>query len=246
MAAHIVTADTGGFRELSNPDPNLEIHCGGSWSRGGQRLACETFGVTDPSRNGIYTIRSSDGGGLTRVTSNPGGDDIQGDYAPNGKRLVFARFDDPTDRGRLYVVKVGDNLVRPITPPGTLVSSSGDWSPQGNEIVFSQHSTPDTRSSLWVVHADGTGLHEIPVHAQPALRRRLLRSELPRLLRAALVTRRQEDRLRQREVPKRQQHLHGQRRRNRPHPGHARGRRQLPGLGHAPIDRIGHAGPAIS
>jgi Tol biopolymer transport system component len=41
-------------------------------------------------------------------------------------------------------------------------------SPQGNEIVFSQHATPDARSSIWVVHADGTGLHEIPVQAQPA------------------------------------------------------------------------------
>jgi TolB protein len=49
-----------------------------------------------------------------------------------------------------------------------LLSSFGDWSPQGNEIVFSQHVTPDARSSIWVVHADGTGLHEIPVQAQPA------------------------------------------------------------------------------
>jgi len=169
MAAHILSPDTGGFRELSNPDPDLEIHCGFSWSPDGQRLTCETFGVTDPSRNGVYTIRSSDGGGLTRVTSNPGGDDIPGDYAPNGKRLVFGRVDHPTDPAALglYVVKVGDNRPRQIAPAG-LLSSFGDWSPQRNEIVFSQHVTPDARSSLWVVHADGTGLHEIPVQAQPA------------------------------------------------------------------------------
>jgi TolB protein len=170
MAAHIVNFDTGGFLEFPNPDPDLEIHCGGSWSPDGQRLTCETFGLTDPSRNGIYTIRSSDGGGLTRVTSNPGGDDIPGDYAPNGKRLVFGRVDHPTDPAALglYVVKIGKTRLRQITPPGTLVSSFGDWSPHGNEIVFSQHVTPDARSSLWVVHANGTGLHEIPVQAQPA------------------------------------------------------------------------------
>jgi Tol biopolymer transport system component len=169
MAAHIVNPDTGGFRELANPDPNLEIHCGGSWSPDGQRLTCETFGLTDPSRNGVYTIRSSGGGGLTRVTSNPGGDDIPGDYAPNGKRLVFGRVDHPTDPAALgvYVVKVGGNRLRQIAPAG-LLSSFGDWSPQGNDIVFSQHVTPDARSSLWVVHADGTALHEIPVQAQPA------------------------------------------------------------------------------
>jgi TolB protein len=170
MAAHIVNPDTGGFRELSNPDPDLEIHCGFSWTPDGRRLTCETFGVTDPSLNGVYTMRSSDGGGLTRVTSNPGGDDIPGDYAPNGEHLVFARVEHPTDPAALglYVVKVGQHRLRRITPPGTVVSSFGDWSPHGNEIVFSQHGTPDARSSLWLVHADGTGLHEIAVHGQPA------------------------------------------------------------------------------
>ena len=40
--------------------------------------------------------------------------------------------------------------------------------PQGNEIVLSQRATPDARSSIWVVHADGSGLREIHVQAQPA------------------------------------------------------------------------------
>jgi TolB protein len=167
--AHIVDPDTGGFRVLSNPDPNLELHCPFSWSPDGQRLACEGFGETDPSLTGIYTVRSSDGSGLTHVTSNPGGDDIPGDHSPNGKRLVFGRVGPPTDPAALglYVVRLGDNRLRQIVPAG-LLSSFGDWSPQGNEIVFSQRVTPDARSSLWVVHADGSGLHEIPVQAQPA------------------------------------------------------------------------------
>jgi TolB protein len=170
MAAHILNLDTGVFREFP-PDPSLEMHCGGSWSPDGQRLTCEAFGLTDPSLNGVYTIRASDGGDLTRVTSNPGGDDIPGDYSPNGKRLVVGRFDHPTDPAALglYVVKVGDNRARQITPPGTLLSFVGaDWSPHGNEIVFAQHVTPDARSSLWVVHADGGGLHEIHVQGQPS------------------------------------------------------------------------------
>ena len=79
-AATIVDPDTGTFREFKWPDPALETHCGFGWSPDGTQLACESFGVTDPSRNGIYTIRASDGRGLSRVTSNPGGDDIPGDY----------------------------------------------------------------------------------------------------------------------------------------------------------------------
>jgi hypothetical protein len=64
-------------------DPNLFTGCI-VWSPDGKRLACAGFGEPDSSRNGIYTIRSSGGAGLTRMTSNPGGDDLPGDYSPQG------------------------------------------------------------------------------------------------------------------------------------------------------------------
>ena len=62
--------DTGAFTDLHLPDglyPGLFLFCG-VWSPNGARLACEGFGE-DPSLNGIYTIRSSDGGDLQRVTA---------------------------------------------------------------------------------------------------------------------------------------------------------------------------------
>jgi hypothetical protein len=84
-ASRIINPDDGGYQVVPNPDPaNLFLPCG-LWSRDGARLACEGFGLTDPSLNGIYTIRSSDGGGLVRVTSTPGGDDIPGESSPDGK-----------------------------------------------------------------------------------------------------------------------------------------------------------------
>ena len=91
---------------------------------GRQTTRLRGFGEPDSSRNGIYTIRSSDGGGLTRMTSNPGGEDMPGDYSPDGKRFVFARFDQDGDPVGLYVVKTDGSHLRPITPPGTIVSSA--------------------------------------------------------------------------------------------------------------------------
>ena len=82
-AATIVDPDSGAFRQFKWPDPTLETDCI-RWSPDGQRLSCLSFGVTDPSRNGIYTIRSSDGGGLTRITSNPGGEDDPATSHPTG------------------------------------------------------------------------------------------------------------------------------------------------------------------
>ena len=167
-AATIVDPDSGAFRQFKWPDPTLETDCG-HWSPDGQRLACVGFGVTDPSRNGIYTIRSVDGGGLTRVTSNPGGEDGPGDYSPDGTRMVFLRSNESGPVG-LFVVKLNGSGLRQITPPGFIpdATEGGDaqsqsWSPSGNKILFVSRIDPSHRLAIWVVNADGSGLHQVPI-----------------------------------------------------------------------------------
>jgi Tol biopolymer transport system component len=160
-----VDFDTGAYTDLGLPDhlyPDLLLFCG-VWSPNGERLACEG-GFTDPSLQGIYTLRSSDGGDLQRVTTAEF-DDCPADYSPNGRRLLVSN-------GALAVVQSNGNGLHQITPPGMFADfCSGSWSPQGNEIVFSAH-VPDFnyRSSIWVVHSDGSGLRQIPVPGCGGLR----------------------------------------------------------------------------
>jgi Tol biopolymer transport system component len=140
--------------------PELFLPCV-AWSPDGGRFACEGFGQTDPSLTGIYTVRSSDGGDLQQVTSDPGGDDCPSDYSPNGRRILFTRG----SVGELFTVRLDGSGLRQITPDGmTLNECNGSWSPQGNEILFSAH-VPDAdyRSTTWVVHSDGSGLRQIPI-----------------------------------------------------------------------------------
>jgi Tol biopolymer transport system component len=156
----ILNPDTGSFRVLSPTDPNLGIGCS-VWSPDAKRFACEA-GSDDGSLNGMYTIRTSDGRGLTQITSNPEGDDIPIDYSPNGKRIVFGRTDPNGPRGRnqaLFVVNVNGSGLRRITPWG-FSDDDGSWSPDGTEIVFEHF------GSLFVVHPDGTGLLKIPLQTR--------------------------------------------------------------------------------
>jgi Tol biopolymer transport system component len=142
--------------------PGLALFCG-VWSPNGARLACEGFGQTDPSLNGVYTLRSSDGGDLQRVTYDPNGDDAPSDYSPNGNRLVITRANETTYE--LDTVKLDGSGMKRITPEGMEFNfGDGNWSPQGNQIVFSAHvPNGDYHSSVWVVHFDGTGLRQLPI-----------------------------------------------------------------------------------
>jgi TolB protein len=166
----IINADGTGYTPFPIDDPSLNVGCGtGSWSPDGKRLACETWDDSTPAtaaRNGIYTISSADGSGLTRITANPlGGHDVPGSYSPDGKRIVFIRYDANGNSAGMFVVKTNDRQVRQILPASVIINGGvqEDWSPQGNEIIFQRHVTPDVFGSIWEIHANGTGLHEIHI-----------------------------------------------------------------------------------
>ena len=178
VSARIVNPENGSYRDVPNPNPELFfLPCTGPWSPDGKRLTCEAFGNDDQSVNGIYTLRSSDGGGLERVTTaDPDGEDCAGDYSPNGKHLVFNRANYATGAFALFTLKLDGHGLRQITPSSSdqfFVNSApdcGSWSPQGNEILFSAHVPSDQRSTVWSVHSDGTGLRQIPIPGCGGLR----------------------------------------------------------------------------
>ena len=156
----IINPDTGGYRVLPPPDyPHLSTFCS-IWSPDATHFACEGGNDSHPSRDGVYTIRSSDGGDLTRITNAGGGHDIPIDYSPDGTQIVFGRFDVPNRpahaNSALFVVNLDRNEPRRITPWG-FSDEDGSWSPNGTEIAFKH------RGSLFVVHPDGTGLARIPL-----------------------------------------------------------------------------------
>ena len=164
-AERILNPDNGNYTELPTFYPNLGLFLGCNvWSPDSARLACEGFG-DQPSTDGVYTVRSTDGGNVRRVTSGAD-DDYPGDYSPNGKRIVFLRSSFDLGPLALYTVKLDGSDLRQLTPPGmgTLLDfTGGSWSPQGNEILFSAKPSEDHRSAVFVVHADGSGLRQIPI-----------------------------------------------------------------------------------
>jgi Tol biopolymer transport system component len=166
-SATLVDPDTGAVRTLLNPDPALynEFFSCNRWSPDGTRLACDVVSDT-PGFTGLYTIRSSDGGGLTRVLSCATECGAT-DWSPDGKRFVIAQADPVNvEIGQLFVVRVNGAGLRQITPSDfvvDLLNGTASWSPTGNRIIFGGRSDPDHRRSIFVVNADGSGFQQVPI-----------------------------------------------------------------------------------
>jgi Tol biopolymer transport system component len=137
--SRIINPDDETFRDIDGQYPGLFNPCG-SPSPDGTLLLCETFS-DDGSQNGIHTIRSSDGSGLTQITSNPGGDDVPGSWSANGKRIVFQRFGPGSYEG-VFVVNVNGTGLKRILPPTV----------SANCCTFN-----------WSPHSDGSGLRPLTV-----------------------------------------------------------------------------------
>jgi TolB protein len=164
MAAHIIHVETGDFRTLPPPDRDIETFCG-LWSPDGTRLACESFGVDDPSLNGIYSIDAEEGGDLQRITSAPDMNDQPGDYSPDGTRLVFQRWNMEGPIA-IFITNLDGTGLERLTPPEMVLDESGHsgrWSPTGGEILFVAHTAEGEHKAIWVVSADGGTPQQLPI-----------------------------------------------------------------------------------
>ena len=165
-----VTPDGRGYKRLPIKDPTLSVACaGGAWSPDDTQLACESWDDSRPSRNGIYIRPSAGAGAPRRLTFNPRGGDAPGSYSPDGKHIVFARFDENGNSSGLFLINIDGSRQHRITPAGLIMQggNTGDWSPRGNDIIFSRKFAVVGRGSIWVIRADGSRLRKVDVKGLP-------------------------------------------------------------------------------
>jgi WD40-like Beta Propeller Repeat len=156
--------DGSGFTVLdSYPKRQISLTCR-YWSPDGRRLLCESGGDGMFTDDGIYTMRSSDGGDLVRLTRAPKDheDQPQG-YSPDGSRILFERVSDVEPSAEYIVNADGTGLVR-LSASDLWAADfvlGADWSPDGSAVAFVAAVESGGHPGLYVVNADGTGLRQI-------------------------------------------------------------------------------------
>ena len=144
-----------------------------------KRLASEELAKPDPSRNGIYTIRSSDGGGLTRMTSDPEATISQATTRPKvsaSYRRVSVEMRNSlwvvhSDGSGLHEIRIQSEPAcgGPIADPTSRGCIHPRWSPDGKKIILgiaTAAATGETENNgeiekTYTVNADGTGLTQV-------------------------------------------------------------------------------------
>ena len=162
-----VTAVGSEYRMFPLVSPGLNLGPG-VWSQDDSRIAFEGWNDVDPSRNGIYSADSTDGGNLRRLTTNAERmDGIPISYSPDGK-ILFWRGPFDEQPGQLFVVGADGGVPTLLSPTGmTVIVNNGDpggWSPDGTHISFAAQSptaSDPVRSAVFVAAGDGSNPKQI-------------------------------------------------------------------------------------
>ena len=147
----ILDATGAVLRVLEIADEGLNLPCT-TWAPDDTRLACEGWDDSDAARGGVYTVRSSDGGDIQRLTTPPAGmADDDGDWSSDGA-IVFKRYAGEEASGPLLVVDAAGGEPKPLTsggqedpgmfaPDGTLVATSSGGAIQVFDLTGARTST---------------------------------------------------------------------------------------------------------
>jgi Tol biopolymer transport system component len=144
-----------------------------NWSPSGSTIAFDSDQGNHPAGEGLYTMNSSDGGNLIRLTANPyGWFDTDPVWSPDGEWIAFDRVRTITPvgpaRGRtreraisaLFLVQPDGSGLRRVTPWGIEIAGP-DWSPDSKWIAFSAKEQFPAPAQIWLIRPDGSGRHAI-------------------------------------------------------------------------------------
>jgi Tol biopolymer transport system component len=161
----IINADGSGFRLLdAYPDRDMHLDPVG-WTRDASRIYVYSGGEDVSAADmGLYTVRASDGGDLTRIFQTPAGYNDFVVLSPDGTKILINRSSDDFDR-TLYIIDADGSNLRRVTPRDLNVvdlefydAISYDWAPDGSRIAFGAQLTGnDDPPTLLVMNADGSG-----------------------------------------------------------------------------------------
>ena len=94
------------------------------------------------------------------------GEDGEPQFSPNGKTLLFQRFNvrtaRPADGVAIWTLNLRTGRQHRVTPYRLQAGDTPDWSPNGKRILFHDNlNSEDSNANLYTIRPNGTGLRQL-------------------------------------------------------------------------------------
>lgn len=105
----------------------------------------------------IWTM-NADGSDVRRITESPGRD-LEPDWSPDGKTIVFSTARDNPNSVQLYLMDADGGNPRPVMAFSPADHLGARWSPDGSQILF--YSNAERNMEIFSIRANGLGLSNL-------------------------------------------------------------------------------------
>jgi Tol biopolymer transport system component len=136
-----------------------------AWSPNGQLIVFTEYSNNGPAR--LWLVNNDGTNRHLLVNENPNYGDAQGNWSPDGSRVIFRRCNfTKYEACAIYTVKVDGNGLNAITKfqannTGNDFDVKPEFSPDGKTISFSSFNRGGVQNGIYLMGAHGTGIHLI-------------------------------------------------------------------------------------
>jgi TolB protein len=152
---YTMEADGSGVRQLTSLPLGSAAHFVG-WSPTGRRLV---FDVSPPGASTQLWLMRADGSGQRLLLDDPGYDDLDASFSPDGASLVFSRCQSTCAIYRIATDGGGLTALTPFDP--AVVDFQSPYSPDGTTIAFGRFSSDGSAGALELMNADGSNVRRL-------------------------------------------------------------------------------------
>jgi Tol biopolymer transport system component len=145
--------------QLTFPGPHGDHVHGPTYSPDGRLIAfSHHYGAV--GYHGISVIKPNGTGERALTTPSAATDDFQPDFSPDGRRIVFDRYNQIQDD--LYVMSANGSRLRALTNTSDLDLSPA-FSPNGAKVAFERDNAAFTVANVVLVDSDGLNRNVTPL-----------------------------------------------------------------------------------